>query len=132
MLTSLLLLGSPAALAAEPVLQAPTAVVQKGGAATLTFRESLPGNVLVDGCAAVELERREGEVWRAEPVAVCPQPVAAMEVAGELTLSATVPTAGSWRARVVWGVSCTPGLPLPMAACGRLGVATSEAFEVGE
>lgn len=118
------------AWAAEPTLDAPAEPVAKGATLALTFRETMPGNVLVDGCAAVELERQDGERWVAEPVPACTTPTPALEIKSELTLSTVAPSPGTWRARVTWGVSCTPGLPLPMAACGRLGVATSAPFVV--
>ena len=98
-MTSLLLLGSMPAWAAEPTLDAPTEPVAKGATLALTFRETMPGNVLVDGCAAVELERQDGERWVAEPVPACTTPTPALEIKSELTLSTVAPSPGTWRAQ---------------------------------
>lgn len=130
LLTTILLALSSPARAADPTVEAPTAPSPLGAPVTLTFKEPLAGNVHVDGCAAVELEHKEGDKWLPAPLAVCTEPVSALEIKGEIALSVRVESPGTWRARVAWGAGCTAQLPFVMAGCTRLGVATSEPFEI--
>ncbi len=94
-----------------------------------TLTEDQPGTVIVAGCGAVELERREGEAWVPVAGPRCEAPVPAVTVETRLTLSATVPAPGTWRAVAAWGAGCVPGRPFSLAACRTLDRAVSEPFD---
>lgn len=113
-----------------PAVEAPRSPVDTTAAAAFRFTEDVSGPVLVDGCAPMELERKQGDLWVAVPPRACDRSVVATEIDKEITLSSVVSTAGTWRVAVTWGEGCVSGRPLMLAACKRLDVARSAAFEV--
>lgn len=119
-----------AASAAEPKLVAPTAPVIAGELVPVRIVAVLSGGVSVDGCAPIELERREGERWTPLPNPACPVPLPATAVPIELTVSIPPPEPGEYRAVVAWGTKCAAGRPLAIAACERMGVVRSSPFTV--
>jgi len=129
----LLLIGGLSAVAiagSEPRLSAPVAPVDVGTAATFTIAADATG-VHVDGCAPIELERKEGEVWVPVPnAASCDGSVPARLVQGTLTVSLATPGPGDYRGVATWGSGCVGERNFALAACGTVGVARSAAFHV--
>lgn len=121
------ILFAASALAAPRLVLAGEVAVGVPLAVRLT--EDLGGNVLVAGCGAVELERREGEVWVPVAGPMCDRAVPAVVVDRELALSVVLPGPGTWRAVVAMGSGCVEGRPLAIAACRRLEAVRSAPFE---
>ncbi len=131
MLLFIALVGIVSASPREPVLLAPDARVDAGEAAVFTFRPAAGRPISVDGCAALELERREGEGWVPAPGAVtCDGSMPARIVAKELTFTVAPPGPGEYRGVIAWGVGCVEGRAFSLGACPSRGVARSAAFSV--
>lgn len=115
--------------AAEPDpgvrIEAPTGAVHEGDAVGFTVRESVEGPVFIDGCAPVEVERKNGAAWLPGPGKTCDAPVPATAVDGTVTFSVAAPSVGAYRALLTWGVGCAAGFPLATANCARLGSVVS-------
>lgn len=118
------------AAAADPVVHVPKEPVHAHQEVTMELVETLSGTLFISGCAAVEVERRWGAEWRPEPVASCAREVSAMGVDGRADLKITVDDPGIYRIRVAWGAGCAAGWSFVRAGCRRLGVITSDEFEV--
>jgi hypothetical protein len=115
---------------AEPRLTGPAAPLAAGAALTLTLTADRKP-VFVDGCAAVDLERREGERWvPVEPTIACDGSAVARAIPKEQTFSLATPGVGEFRAVVAWGLGCVEGRPFALAACAALGVARTVSFQV--
>lgn len=112
-----------------PRLEGPSAPVAETEAVVLQLSGN--GSLLIDSCAPVELERRDGKSWVGVATAPCERSQAATVVTGPLTLTVPAPAPGEYRGVVAWGSSCTEKLPFHLAACKKLGVARSEPFTVG-
>lgn len=120
-------------MAAGPVgaeLSAPVAPLAATEAASFVLTTVGHDSVLLDGCAPVELERREGESWVAVPRRPCPQRPAATVVQQSLVLSVPPPGPGEFRAVVAYGVGCRPSRPFAFAACEVVEVVRSNPFRV--
>ncbi|MFZ5477143.1 MAG: hypothetical protein ACOZNI_10245 [Myxococcota bacterium] len=115
---------------AEPRLVAPDAPVTVGEVVPLRIVAVQPGGVRIDGCAPVELERREGDAWKALPTVGCDKAIVATAVEKELTVSVPAPEPGEYRAVLSWGTGCTPNLPFAVAACAQTGFVRSAPFTV--
>lgn len=115
----------------EPVLLASGARVASGEAAVFTFRPAAGRSVSIDGCAALELERREGEAWVVAPGAVtCDGSLPARSASKELTFTVAPPGPGEYRGVIAWGVGCVEGRSFSLGACTSRGVARSASFTV--
>ncbi len=117
-----------AAAPGPATLEAPAAAVTSTDAVPFTF--SAPGTSFLEGCAPIELERKEGAGWVALPRVPCPTAVAAISVSGSLTLSVPPPIPGEYRAVAAWGTECTPSLPFALAGCKGLDQVRSSPFKV--
>ncbi len=115
--------------AGSPRLQGPSAPV--GETEPVVLELSGNGSLLIDSCAPVELERRDGKTWIAVATVPCERSQPATLVSGPLTLTVPAPPPGEYRGVVAWGSTCADKLPFHLAACKKLGVARSEAFTVG-
>jgi hypothetical protein len=115
---------------AEPRLVAPEAPVRPGQVVSLRIVAGPSAGIRVDGCAPVELERREGEVWKPVPSVACDKPLGATVVDKELTVSVPAPAAGEYRGVLAWGSGCAAGLPFSVAACTHTGFVRSAPFVV--
>ncbi|GDX78424.1 hypothetical protein LBMAG42_02350 [Deltaproteobacteria bacterium] len=109
-------------------LEAPPGIALSTDAVPFTF--SSPGTSFLDGCAPIELERREGALWVALPRVPCPTAVAATLVNESLTLSVPPPIPGEYRAVAAWGTECDPARPFALAGCKTLDLVRSTAFKV--
>jgi len=114
--------------AGAPSLEGPQGPVAEAGAVVLQLSGS--GSLLIDSCAPVELERREGKAWVGVATAPCERSQPATVVTGPLTLTLPAPAPGEYRGVVAWGSSCAEKLPFHLAACKKLGVARSGPFTV--
>lgn len=115
--------------AGSPRLQGPSAPV--GETEPVVLELSSNGSLLIDSCAPVELERRDGKSWIPVATVPCERSQPATLVSGPLTLTVPAPPPGEYRGAVAWGSSCAEKLPFHLAGCKKLGVARSEAFTVG-
>jgi hypothetical protein len=129
-MVTLLVFVSLATAAPGPRLAGPAAVL--GLAESVVVTLSGGGGVHIDGCAPLELERKQGEAWVALPTTVCPKALPASRVDAPLTLTFPAVPAGEYRAVVGWGSGCTADQPFHLAGCRKFGTATSEPFFVGE
>ncbi len=109
-------------------LEAPSEPTLSTDAVPFTF--SVPGTSFLDGCAPIELERKEGLNWVALPRVPCPAAVVATQVNGSLTLSVPPPIPGEYRAVAAWGTGCNTTRPFALAACATLDVVRSSPFKV--
>ena len=114
----------------EPRLVAPSAPIQAGQVVPLRIIAGPTGGIHVDGCAAVELERREGEVWRPVPSVGCDKAIAARVVDKDLTVSVPTQEPGEYRGVLAWGTSCAENLPFAVAGCAKTGFVRSDPFTV--
>lgn len=128
-MTAYIVLVVLATAAPGPKIAVPETPVGEADPIVLTL--SSGSSVFIDGCAPLELERKEGEVWQVGATNVCPRAVMATRVEGVATLTAPATAAGEYRAAVGWGTGCVDGLPFHLAACKKFGVARSEPFIVG-
>lgn len=119
---------APSAVPADPDvrIEPPAGTVHEGEAVGFTVREAADGPILIDGCAPVEIERKNGAAWLPVPGHTCDTPVPATTVDGTLTFSVAAPSVGAYRAVLTWGMGCTPGFPLATANCARLGSVVSD------
>lgn len=109
-------------------LLAPAGPLVSTEAVSFTFKAT--GVAFLDGCAPVELEKREGEAWVALPRTSCAQRPPATRVEGALVLSVPPPGPGEFRAVAAFGRRCGEGRPFAQAGCVELGVARSAPFVV--
>lgn len=113
---------------AGPDLVAPAGPLAPTEAVSLTFK--VGGVAFLDGCAPVELEKKEGEGWVALPRAPCAQRPVATKVEGALVLSVPPPGPGEYRALSAFGRRCVADRPFSQADCAEVGVVRSGAFVV--
>jgi len=131
MLLFIPLLSIVSAASSGPVLLPPEGGATAGTAVPFTLRPPSGAPITIDGCAAVELERQEGDLWLAVPSGVpCDGSARALRVDAELVLTVAVPTSGTFRGVVAWGSTCVSGRPFARAACRDRGVARTEPFTV--
>ncbi|MDP2312118.1 MAG: hypothetical protein Q8P41_04375 [Pseudomonadota bacterium] len=131
MLLLIALVAIVSASPAEPILVPPSAPVEEGDVASFALRPGPAGTVFVDGCAAIELERREAAGWVLAPGAVkCDGSLVARMSTKDLVFSVAPPGPGEYRGVVAWGTGCVEGRPLALAACKAHGIARTAAFTV--
>lgn len=128
-MTAYLVLVALATAAPGPKISVPAAPVGVEDPVVVTFFYG--STVFIDGCAALELERKEGESWLVVATNVCPKAANATRVEGTLTLTSPPVAAGEYRAAVGWGTGCADGMPFHLASCKKFGVARSDPFAVG-
>ena len=123
--------GSKAsAKSTAPSVHGPELASEAGQAVPVRIVAGMRGGIWVDGCAPVEMERREGDTWMPLPSVVCAAPTPAHLVETELTVAVSPPSAGEYRAVIAWGAGCAQGVPFVLAGYKTLGAARSAAFLV--
>lgn len=114
----------------EPRLTGPGSPLDPGAAATFTLAPG-GGAAWVDGCVAVELERREGERWVPVADAIsCDGSTPARPIGSALTVSVATPGPGEYRGVAVVGKGCVEGRSFALSACSDTRTARSEPFTV--
>jgi hypothetical protein len=123
-----------AAFASEhPVaLRVPVAPIGSGELIPVTVVPPAGVELLLDGCAPIELEQLVDDVWRPALGTACRGDERPVRVTRDLTISLPAPGPGTWRATAVWGSGCHGAMPLGFASCASLGAARSESFTVVE
>jgi hypothetical protein len=115
--------------AAGPKLVAPSESVGEEEAVVLTLAGG--ADLVVDSCAPVELERKDGDTWTPVATTPCEKHNVATRVSSTLTLTVPAPAPGEYRAAVAWGSGCLEKMTFHLANCKKLGVVRSEVFRVG-
>lgn len=127
-----MLMAVPLAAAQPPaiVLSVPSTPIGARELVGVTVRVEDHLEVLLDGCAPVELERQVDGRWIVGTEVACARSELPTKVDGQLTISLPPPGPGTWRAVATWGAGCRSGLPFAFASCSALGAARSEPFVI--
>jgi hypothetical protein len=120
-----------AAASESPVaLTVPAAPIGSAELVPVTVVPPVGVELLLDGCAPIELEQLVDAVWRPALGSACLGGEPPVRVTRGLTISLPAPGPGTWRATAVWGSGCHGAMPLAFASCANLGAARSESFTV--
>jgi hypothetical protein len=129
---SLIIMAIPLAAAQPPAvaLSVPAAPIGARELVPVTVRVADRGEILLDGCLPVELEREVDGRWVVGVGSGCTGAEAPTKIAGQLTVSLPPPGPGTWRAVATWGAGCRSGLPFAFASCSSLGAVRSGPFVI--